>query len=695
MDKDLREAFEIDNLRRAWKWLNTNSEALFKNYFRHIYRAYSLSAEANLADLCKRLKAESFEQMHATKLYFLKPSGTQRTFTLLCVEDQIVYQAMVNVIADRLLPRVKGRYNKEVFGNVYAGQRSKFFYADWRKGYKRFGFSLRKAHAQDFVYAASFDLTACYDSIDHKVIDHFLSDLGISQEFISRLNSYLSYWTAAHAEKRIYQGHGIPQGPLSSGLLSEVVLRFFDEQRTMKPRRWKYFRYVDDIRFLAKSEDDLRAMLVEMDLLSKQIGLFPQSSKIRIELVGDIEEYIKSVSNPPEAVTRGANPDQKKVIKRLNELSPKFKVVDETRFKYVLGSAKPNSALSNRLFRILDQQPHLYNAIFNYFSRYERMPETVSKQLLNALRGASIYDSFVASGLRAIQLKCHPAVQQGLEKFAKECLEKNSVKAELRAAAAAILLSSGRLSWKETEHYVLESDEWWERSELIRYVREDIIGKPSYESLINKLLEDEVVDVSLVAADLLAEQSLDLIAPTDTINVVAQLSLRETGYISVRRQNTCPIKKAMGHILGNSVTDIEWKSLLGKHYSNMAKKAARLRAYSESDPSAWINLLDTFHDTLLDSLFEHDPTCRGAYGLGYMGRAFDSARGAAFLGKYPESFKTFRKIHQKRLESQLSHAVAKHGPSRKLRKTKSIEFKYIEKIRPALRKAYIEIWSKW
>jgi hypothetical protein len=394
-------------------------------------------------------------------------------------------------------------------------------------------------------------------------------------------------------------------------------------------------------------------------------------------------------------VTRGANPNQKKVIARLNELSPRYKAVNETRFKYVLGSAKPNSGLSSRLFRILDQQPHLYNSVFNYLSRYEQMPEAVSKQLLRSLKGASIYDSFVAAGLRAIHSKCHPATQQSLEKFAKDCLEKPSAKAELRAAAAAILLSSGRLSWKETERYVLESDEWWPRSELIRHVREDIIGKPSYESLVNRLLEDEIVDVSLVAADLLAEQSLDLTAPTDTINSVAQLSLRETGYISARRQNNCPIKKAMNHILGNSVADIEWKVVLGKHYSNMAKKATRLRAYSESDPSAWINLLDTFHDTLLDSLFDHDPVCRGRYGLGYIGSAFDATKGVAFLGKYPETFKIFDKVHQKRLESELSHAVTKKRSSTRIRKTKSIEFKYVEKIKPALRKAYIEVWSKW
>ena len=167
MVTDLKEAFHLDNLRRAWRWLNTNPDALYKNYFRHIYRAYAISAESNLDELHKRLVKGTFQPTHATKLYFPKKSGIQRTYTLLTVEDQIVYQALANVVAERLLPKVGKRYYKEVFGNLYAGQRSVFFYRDWRKGYKIFGDAIRKVYTQGFEYSASFDLTACYDSIDH------------------------------------------------------------------------------------------------------------------------------------------------------------------------------------------------------------------------------------------------------------------------------------------------------------------------------------------------------------------------------------------------------------------------------------------------------------------------------------------------------------------------------------------------
>ena len=171
------------------------------------------------------------------------------------------------------------------------------------------------------------------------------------------------------AETRIYQGHGIPQGPMASGLLSEVVLKYFDETRTKRPKEWVYFRYVDDMRFFAKNEHDLRLMLVEMDLLSKKIGLFPQSSKIDIHRITNIDDEVKSISNPPEPIGLKAAPNQKKVLKRLDELTPRLKIQDETRFKFVLGAAQPSSKLSRRLLRILESNPHLYVSIFRYFGK--------------------------------------------------------------------------------------------------------------------------------------------------------------------------------------------------------------------------------------------------------------------------------------------------------------------------------------
>src|SRR4029077_6615648 len=116
----------------------------------------------------------------------------------------------------------------------------------------------------------------------------------------------LNTWTSTKGT--IYHNHGIPQGPLSSGLLSEVVLQHFD-QNHRAPATVKYFRYVDDIRLFAKSMADLRRVVTWLDMLSKDVGLFPQSSKINLHEVTDIEEELKKVVSPRPEDEDEDNPD--------------------------------------------------------------------------------------------------------------------------------------------------------------------------------------------------------------------------------------------------------------------------------------------------------------------------------------------------------------------------------------------------
>ena len=236
----------------------------------------------HLPDLCDRLKRGVYQPTNACKVFLPKPSGLLRPITLLTVEDQVVFQAMVNVVAVRLHPKVKARYNREVFGHLLAARPSVWFYQKWKSSYARFNWAARRAFADGFVYSAKFDLTAFYDSLDHGVLSHFLKDLRCDEDFLQLLINCLNTWTSTQGS--IYHNHGIPQGPISSGLLSEVVLQHFDQNHRV-PTTVRYFRYVDDIRLFATNLPDLRRVVTWLDLLSKEVGLFPQSGKIDIHKV--------------------------------------------------------------------------------------------------------------------------------------------------------------------------------------------------------------------------------------------------------------------------------------------------------------------------------------------------------------------------------------------------------------------------
>jgi len=234
------------------------------------------------------------------------------------------------------------RYEVRVFAHLYAGKSSPFFYKQWQSSYRKFGQRIREAHSKGYHYIANFDLTSFYDTIDHNVLGHFLKALNIDEDTIDFLLSCLKTWTSttwSTGPDNIYHEHGISQGPLSSGMLSEAVLLHLDEAGEQGSRTI-YLRYVDDIKILARTEDELRRKLIKLDIAAKELWLFPQTSKINIRKIIDPNEEIKSVSRPPEPALNPI-PNQKKVVKRLLQLSRNGKIgaPNITRFKYLLAHA--------------------------------------------------------------------------------------------------------------------------------------------------------------------------------------------------------------------------------------------------------------------------------------------------------------------------------------------------------------------
>ena len=684
LTENLKNAFSVDNLKQAWLWTRTNPDAQYKSYFRHIYKAYSLAIDERIEDLHRRLKSGTYKPVHATKIYLPKKSGILRPYTLLSIEDQILYQALANVIAEKLFPKVRRGYLVTTFGHMYAGKRSLFFYKKWQEGYKAYAKALHNAYDAGYECAASFDLTACYDSIDHRVLSHFLNDIGLEKEFIDYFCAKLRHWSAASHEKPIYQGHGIPQGPQPSGLVSECVLRYFDQHMEMKTKV-KYFRYVDDIRLLAQTKSSLRAQLINLDMLSKNIGLFPQSGKIDIHKIRSINEEIKNISNPPEFVVRSEAPDQKKIFERIVELSPRYVAKNDTRFRYVLGAAKPSSKLHLRLLEILKKQPHLYSSIFRNISKSRQLSKNVSRECIRILRQNTLYAAFTSNFIKALHGHIHESGRLSLINFCKKYYKTKN--AQLKVAVSQCLIDAQSLNYSQKQN-LIKFNIWWARTYIALFLREDFIGKPSYETLINKLLRDDVADVSMVASDCCIKSGLKVQKPTKDINKLAQISLKQAGMIGKISADDLFIRDAVVGILGVKTESIDWKRILRKRYKEVLPKVVRWQGYANTDPTAWINITDTINDTILDILYKHDTTI-GNYQHGSIGSVLNS--GSRLSKKYPQLFMAAKIIHEKRLESDLSHPKVKTTG----KPTNYVKHKELKQLFKILSEGYVELWKKW
>jgi hypothetical protein len=689
---DYEKMCSLDNLNRAYRWIQSNPDAKYKSYFRDAYAAYAASSQQNLIRLRKHLLRDAYDPGHASKVYLPKPSGILRPYTLLTVNDQIVYQACVNVIAEKLMPIVKKRYLKTTFGHLYAGKSSKFFYLKWQDGYRAYSSTILYNINKGYKFAANFDLAAFYDSIDHNVIKHFLEKLTVDHDLIDFLLRCLKKWTSytwTSVPNVIYLGHGIPQGPLSSGLLSEVVIKHLDDKGIRQRGPIKYLRYVDDIKIFAKLEKQLRQRLVSLDIASKEIGLFPQSAKVGIREITNPYDEIKTVSRPPEP-SFSPVPNQKLMRKRLLELTKgsKVKHEDSTRFKFLLARVKTNHQLNKRLIGVLKRHPVLYTEIAFYFSQYKRLPTLSADQLLRLLKEEEIYHALNASILNAT-LDNMPEPYKGqsiVYCYNRLFMQKDKPPPQptLKAALLSWLLKHNRITYADLEKSIMNENDWWVTKEVLKFLLPEQYGPATYGLFLNNTICSTNAEIARIAALKICDDNVPFNKPLKEVNEAARLLLYAAGRTRHIGKPESLVGAVLSNVLAKDYKGYNWTKLFGIRHKNAEQIAFTLRRTFESDINSCIITLDSLCDLFWEVLF-----------IKYLpGKTYGNYGGMlsnpTMNTKLPITSRSFAKLHKLRLESLTAHPRnQKTGdPTRRL---KHNDF---YKIKPELQRAFNEVVLK-
>ncbi len=557
----LEKIFDLANLRRAYRWIMSNPDAQYKSYFRDSYEAFAIASDTHLKWIRAEGLKERYQVSHGSKVLVPKPSGALRLITLLTVEDQIVYQACVNLIADALKAKTVRRYEHRVFAHLYAGKSSKFFYYKWQRSYLKFSQRVRDGYSKGYEYIANFDLASFYDSIDHHVLRHHLKETGVDEDAIDFLLECLKVWTSStwsNGVQNIYHGHGIPQGPLASGMLSEAVLQHLDDAGE-QGRKTIYLRYVDDIKILAKNEKELRRKLIELDISSKEIGLFPQTAKINIRKIEDPDEEVKSVSRPPEDAISSLNFEggQKKLVIRIKELSRngKIEAKNVTRFKYLLSHANPTHHLNSRVIKVLEKHPEFAPNICRYISVYKKIPSKLSAEIIKYLEGQELYHSVNGLLLRACLGRFSSNDEAALGRLCAGRLIRPDtgfirIQPSYKEALIAWCLKSNTINFHEYENIVFHESDWWIKKCALRELSQDIYGAPTYANFINRFLRASEGEAARIAASRLLQDDIPLTKPYGDVEVTAKQILKAAKVIRAVGQPVSRVNEVLtyGHL---------------------------------------------------------------------------------------------------------------------------------------------------
>ena len=194
-----------------------------KRMFRHLYSAYEPGRRANLTLLREQLKG-GWKATSPIRLFMPKSSGLLRPLTLLALDDQIVLQAIANMVGKQVFDRRRAVQGKAVFSNCLTADRNSiFFLQDWRLTYHLFKARLQRHLDVGNQWIAHFDLAAFYETISHRALQSIVAPAGGGGEVWQLIRDWLCVWTSSHGG--IPGGpHGIPQGPIASDFLAGGLL---------------------------------------------------------------------------------------------------------------------------------------------------------------------------------------------------------------------------------------------------------------------------------------------------------------------------------------------------------------------------------------------------------------------------------------------------------------------------------------
>lgn len=401
----------LSNFELAWRRVTRGSNLEYKRFFSHLHPCYRIGLQTNLTDLIGDIKAGHYQPSPATPVYLPKTTGILRPMTLLCMNDQITYQAIVDVIAEQFYRTLRPFYGVKTFGALFAGRNSPFFFRPWRQCYRKFNSAITNAYLSGKKIMADFDLVSFFDLIDHKALRSVLKTRVKSGELLDPLVNCLEQWTSADSTN--LKGHGIPQGPEASAFLAAVFLSDFDKGNY---GRVTYLRYVDDIRLLGKTFTSVKRALINLDLRAKSLGLVPQAQKIAVREVSDIKSELKSVPSGLDTTQtrRPGKPLMKSSVRRLERILRRSLagrgntviVKDPTKFKFALYRLPPRLRILRHIKPLFLSRPDLSGVLGHYAGTFvgKRQP---AEMLHQALKDDPVFDAAAGAYVDALD-SCVP-----------------------------------------------------------------------------------------------------------------------------------------------------------------------------------------------------------------------------------------------------------------------------------------------
>ena len=428
--------------------------------------------------------------------------------------------------------------------------------------------------------------------------------------------------------------------------------------------------------------------MIALDLAAKEIGLFPQGSKIAIREIKDPEDEIKSVSVPPEpAIAPFAT--QLDVRNRIKTLANRGNPVDITRLKYVLPRLEPTIKTNGVLYKVLTNRPDLSDTITRHFEKYKKLPKSLADQIIAQVIAEGVYHSVNADLLALLYGRVDGARLGQVADFCYERLfapkyRRSAVPAPQPTYRAALIrwaLLSARMTFSDVEGLLRRDRDWWVRQEMLAHLDARKFGQPSFEALLNLGMRSTDPDPARVAAWLVFSNSLAVFRPYGDCHWAARLLLRNVALIPYAGRPPSLIPGILTYTV-KLTTPYDWQRFFGGAHGAAESIAILSKQRFETDIDAFVVSLDSFCDLVTRQLYQH----RGHRMTVPYGHAIAAGAPTWLRADFPNLMRAFARLHALRVRSLTAHPRHRTGKF-----NKRITHRQFYNVRRSLVSAFVEL----
>lgn len=530
---------------------------------------------------------------------------------------------------------MKDRYYVNIFGNVYSGPGEKFFLQRWEKGYQAFNNANRKAFKAGQKWLVQFDFASFYDSIGHGVLERLLMELGVGEDVCQLLcKKLLPPWSCAGDDfvklHRIVLDTGIPQGPLPSPILAEVVLAYIDEHMS-KLGYVTYLRYADDIRIWGDNQEQVRLAAAILDRLARNIGIFAQAKKFAVEEIEDVESVLKEVSLPtdveePDDETFEMVEEELKgrdAMKLLWNLVSKLlshedvEPQDVTEFKFLLWSTDASDAVARRLCELMRSMPHLTEACCYYIERVEQPSSELLDAVIDLINHYPGYPWMSGRLLRAAWVHKKQLTtrhKRALRPKVAHLLKQTGIKTDCQVQGIAMLMCSelNKLRAERLEKWFNDpKTSWWAIVHVVLNIGESRVSGTLLRALLIKLLGHANREVARAAAHRLCTLGEHIPNVSLDEHDECKTIFQSFGLGTGTPRKFSRINQLYSQILTNSgvkcgaLPNVNWRLLLGSEYDAFDMYATQMYGETRASRDLFCQLLFAAWEAVVPCTWSH------------------------------------------------------------------------------------------